>query len=96
MFKKILRFFSKFDLKLRLYRLVLSDKRTPKIVKVLLGFIVGYAIFPFDFVTDLFPILGWIDDLLVIFSLIWLIFRIIPKKIVEDSQKKIRESNKKG
>jgi len=50
---------------------------------------IGYALFPFDFISDFIPVLGLVDDLAIIFSLIWLTFSFIPKKIVEDSRKKI-------
>ncbi|OGK09427.1 hypothetical protein A2767_05265 [Candidatus Roizmanbacteria bacterium RIFCSPHIGHO2_01_FULL_35_10] len=79
----------KINVQLRLYKLVISDKRTPKIVKVILVLMIGYALFPFDFISDFIPVLGLVDDLAIIFSLIWLTFSFIPKKIVEDSRKKI-------
>ena len=90
MFKKIIIFIEKFNLKIRLYKLVLSDKRTPGIVRVILILMIGYAIFPFDFITDFIPLFGLIDDITILFSVVWLIMQLIPKKIVEDSKKKIQ------
>ena len=81
---------TKFDLKLRLYKLVLNDRRTPKAVKWLLGLMVGYFLLPFDFITDLIPGLGFVDDLLIIFSIIWFIFKIIPQRVFQDSREKAK------
>ena len=93
MFKTIKKIIETFSLKLRLYKLVVQDKRTPVIVKVILGLMIGYAIFPFDFITDFLPILGLLDDIAIIISLIWLTLSFIPKKIMEDSSKKINGNN---
>lgn len=90
MFKKII---EKFNLKIRLYKLVVSDKRTPVTVKVILVLMIVYALFPFDFISDFIPVLGLVDDLAIIFSLIWLTFSFIPKKIIDDSRKKINNKN---
>lgn len=88
MFKIIIKIIEKFNLKIRLYKLVLSDKRTPGIVRIILLLMIGYAIFPFDFI----PVLGLADDIAILLSVIWLIMQLIPKKIVDDSRKRLNKS----
>lgn len=52
---------------------VARDTKRPKTLRVLCGLAVIYILFPFDFLPDLMPVLGWIDDLLVF---IWLISQV--------------------
>ena len=67
-----------------MYRLILKDKRTPKLSKILLGFAVGYVLLPFDLIPDFIPILGHIDDLIIVPVLVILAMKLVPKEVVED------------
>lgn len=67
--------------------LCLKDKDTPKIVKVL-GFVtIAYALSPIDLIPDFIPILGYIDDLILLPALISLTLKFIPKPIWEKNLK---------
>ena len=44
----------------------MQDKDTPKIIKLVLMGALGYVILPFDFIPDILPGLGWLDDAAVI------------------------------
>ena len=44
------------------YQLVIQDKRTPKLAKLLLMLAVGYVLFPFDIIPDFIPVIGHVDD----------------------------------
>lgn len=52
--------------KLMMIYYCLTDADTPKFVRLVLMGAVGYAILPFDFIPDLLPEVGWIDDAAVI------------------------------
>ena len=74
----------RFKHELRVYQLILQDKRTPKLAKWLLGLAVGYALLPFDLIPDFIPVLGHLDDMIVIPLLIILAVKLIPPSVVED------------
>ncbi len=78
---------------IKIYRLVLKDERTPRMAKRLLAFAIGYAVSPIDLIPDFIPLLGHLDDLIIVPTLIWLAVRMIPKKIIEDSRKEANLEN---
>ena len=64
------------------------DPRTPWTVKALCAFVVAYALSPIDLVPDFIPVLGYVDDVLLLPGLIWLAVRLLPLEVVEDSRTK--------
>jgi uncharacterized membrane protein YkvA (DUF1232 family) len=77
---------------LSVYRLVLKDPRTPRIPKILLWLAVGYLLLPFDFIPDWIPIIGHLDDVVIVPLLILVAFRFIPKAVIDESRQKVRGS----
>lgn len=75
--------------KLALYRLVLKDPRTPRLPKILLWLAIGYTLLPFDLIPDFLPVIGHIDDVIIVPLLIVLALRLIPKEVIEDCRKKV-------
>lgn len=75
--------------RLALYRLVLKDPRTPRLPKVLLWLAIGYTLLPFDLIPDFLPVIGHIDDVIIVPLLIVLALRLIPAEIIEDCRKKV-------
>lgn len=68
----------------KLYRLVLKDKRTPIIAKILLGAAIGYLLLPFDIIPDFIPVFGQLDDLIIVPLLIYFALKIIPKSLTAE------------
>jgi len=43
----------------------------------------AYLISPVDFISDLFPLLGWLDDAVIVSLLLWLSYRLLPRELYE-------------
>ena len=69
---------------LKVYQLVMRDGRTPKVAKVFLALALFYAISPVDLIPDFIPIIGFLDDIIIVPGLIILALRFVPKDVVED------------
>ena len=75
------------------YRLVLQDPRVPKRAKWLLGLAVGYMLSPIDLIPDFIPVLGYLDDVLIVPALVWLALRAIPQDVLRDCRAKVVEQD---
>jgi uncharacterized membrane protein YkvA (DUF1232 family) len=72
----------------RVWSLVLKDPRTPRVSKWLLGAALVYLASPVDLVPDFVPVLGQLDDLVVVPGLVWLATRFIPRGVVAECRKR--------
>ena len=61
--------------------LALKDRDTPLRAKILAGVTVAYALSPIDLVPDFVPVLGYLDDVLLLPALIALTVKLIPNKV---------------
>lgn len=59
---------------------------TPLLVKALCVFVVAYALSPIDLIPDFIPVLGYVDDALLLPGLIWLAIRLLPAGVVASSR----------
>ena len=71
-----------FKRELIVYRRVLADSRTPVAAKVLLGLAVGYFCMPFDLIPDFIPVIGHLDDAVIIPALVFAALRFLPREII--------------
>lgn len=55
--------------------------RTPWYAKALGAFVVVYALSPIDLIPDFIPVLGYVDDVLLLPALIWLAVRLLPADV---------------
>jgi uncharacterized membrane protein YkvA (DUF1232 family) len=78
---------------INVYRTVLKDTRTPKIAKILLGLAVGYLLLPFDIIPDFIPIIGHLDDLIIVPALVIIALKMIPTEVIEDCKRMIDSSS---
>ena len=59
---------------------------TPWHVKALCAFVVAYALSPIDLIPDFIPVLGYLDDALLLPGMIWLAVWLLPPVVVADSR----------
>ena len=64
--------------------LALGDKETPLIAKIFAGMTVIYALSPVDLIPDFVPVLGYLDDVILLPLLITLTIRLIPADKLEE------------
>lgn len=65
-----------------------SHPDTPLTAKLLAGFVVAYAFSPIDLIPDFIPVLGYLDDLVIVPLGIYITLRLIPAHVIVDSRKK--------
>jgi uncharacterized membrane protein YkvA (DUF1232 family) len=65
------------------YRLVLKHPQTPWPAKVCLWLAMGYLLLPFDLIPDFIPVLGQLDDVVIIPVLLYIALLFIPKDLIQ-------------
>lgn len=80
-------------LKVEVHALYLAyrDPRVPWHARIFAALVVGYAFSPIDLIPDFVPILGYLDDLILIPLGIKLALSLIPKEVMEESRVRARE-----
>lgn len=69
--------------------LALKDKETPFLAKIFAAITVAYALSPIDFIPDFIPVLGYLDDLLLLPLLVTLTIKFIPHDVLERNRPKV-------
>lgn len=64
--------------------IALKKKETPALAKVFAGITVMYAFSPIDFIPDIIPVIGLLDDIILLPILIAITIKFIPKVIFEE------------
>ena len=64
--------------------LALKDKRTPWHAKILAAAVIVYALSPIDLIPDFIPVLGYLDDLIILPALITVCIHCIPDDVFAD------------
>jgi uncharacterized membrane protein YkvA (DUF1232 family) len=86
------------DLKAQTLALYLAarDPRTPWYAKLLVALIVAYALSPIDLIPDFVPVLGYLDDLILIPIGIALAIRMIPPAVLAECRVRASEAFRDG
>ena len=84
--KKIVRAFKR---ELIVYKRVLCDERTPRTAKIFLALAVGYLSMPFDLIPDFIPVLGYVDDIIIVPVLVYTALRFVPPELVSEHRERV-------
>ena len=76
--------------------LAARDPRTPWYVKFLVGGIVAYAYSPIDLIPDFVPVLGYLDDLILIPLGIALVIKLVPDAVLAECRTRAQETLQNG
>ncbi len=76
--------------------LAYRDPRVPWHAKLFAALVVGYAFSPIDLIPDPIPVLGYLDDLILVPLGVALAVRMIPEDVLSESRQKAREMLKRG
>ena len=71
------------------------DSRTPKYAKILALLVAGYALSPIDLIPDFIPILGYLDDLIIVPLGLFLVIRCIPPLLMAEFRVQATEISKR-
>jgi uncharacterized membrane protein YkvA (DUF1232 family) len=73
-----------------------KDSRVPWYTKVLTACVVAYAFSPIDLIPDFIPILGYIDDIIIVPLGVMLAVKLIPASVIKDCEVKAQLLIQKG
>jgi len=80
--------------KLSLVRRLVGDGRVPWWTKALLPALALYLAMPFDLIPDFIPVFGYLDDVLVVLVVGWLLLRAVPRDVVEEKVRALEDDGK--
>jgi len=78
-----------FKRELRIYQRVLKDERTPARAKIFLGLAIAYLCTPFDLIPDFIPVIGHLDDAVIIPALVFVALRSVPREVVSEHREHV-------
>lgn len=60
--------------------------------KIFVGLVIGYLFSPIDLIPDFIPIIGYLDDLIIVPLGISICLKLIPKEILDESRRKVQQN----
>lgn len=81
---------------LAVYRLVLKHPQTPWLAKGLLWLAVGYLLLPFDLIPDFIPVLGQLDEVIIIPALLYCALLLTPEAVIQECRKQVQQADVSG
>jgi uncharacterized membrane protein YkvA (DUF1232 family) len=73
-----------------LYQQVARHPDTPWLAKACLGLAIGYLLLPFDLIPDFIPMLGQLDDMVIVPLLIYIALKLTPDSIIESCRQQLK------
>jgi uncharacterized membrane protein YkvA (DUF1232 family) len=89
MLEKLQKLGGAFKRELSVYRAVARHPSTPRLARWCLLAAVAYALLPFDLIPDFIPVLGHLDDVVIIPGLVAIALWLIPKEVVDECRRDV-------
>ena len=81
---------------IKVCKLLCADSRTPIVTKILLWIAIGYALSPIDLIPDFIPVIGYLDDIIILPTLLYIAIKSVPKDVYVENYnqvfKKLKEA----
>lgn len=71
------------------------DPRTPPLVRLLALMVAAYALSPIDLIPDFIPVIGYLDDLLLLPLGLWLVVRLTPPEVIDSAREKAAQATQR-
>ena len=71
--------------------LAARDPRAPWYARILGLLVTAYALSPLDLIPDFIPVLGYLDDAILLPGLIWLAVRLLPEHVIQECRTRAEE-----
>jgi uncharacterized membrane protein YkvA (DUF1232 family) len=84
---RLLQITREFKRQLSIYNAAIRHPRTPRLARWLLVAAIAYVASPIDLIPDFIPVLGHLDDLIIIPVLVALAVRLIPQDVLAECRK---------
>lgn len=75
------------------YKSVSKHPDTPRNAKFLLGLAIGYALLPFDLIPDFIPLIGHLDDAIIVPGLVILALKSVPEHVKTECREDVKIEN---
>lgn len=75
--------------------LAARDPRTPWLAKVLAVVVAAYAVSPIDLIPDFIPLLGYVDDIIIVPLGILLVVKLIPPEVMNEHRETADEASER-
>ncbi|HEX3008582.1 MAG TPA: YkvA family protein [Bacteroidales bacterium] len=72
--------------------LSMRDRRTPLLAKIMIVLTISYAFSPIDIIPDFIPVLGYLDDLIILPFMIAICIKLIPADVLAENRVKAQEN----
>lgn len=76
--------------------LAMKEKDTPFLAKIIAGTAVVYALSPIDLIPDFIPVIGYLDDLILLPLLVAMTLKLIPDETFERCREQARQMYQQG
>ena len=81
-----------FKQELTVFRLVAKHAKTPRRAKILLGVAIAYLVSPIDLIPDFIPVIGHLDDAIIVPALVYFALKVIPQEVIDDCRRQAQQS----
>jgi len=72
-----------------LCRLLYADSRTPRTAKIMLWVATGYALSPIDLIPDFIPVIGYLDDIVILPVLLHIAIKSVPEAVYTENYNQV-------